>query len=240
MNHVHSSHGWLRSRFFFAVAAVSAVAIGLFAARHLTDEPWAGPRLHLNLALAWVPYLCSLLLVVIHQRAPENRVAWWALFAVWLAFFPNAPYMVTDWLYLPNFREELWYSIGIFGTFSLAGLLLAVTSLYLVHTLLRVRLGSVVSWAMVFLVLLLSGLGVFLGRFVRLNSWDLVTDPATALAGLTEKLGDPADRASSLYFSLGFALLLAMCYAVFFSLRNAPHSREELMGWGHRIPAAPP
>jgi uncharacterized membrane protein len=240
MAYAHSLHGWLRSRFFFAVTAVSALSMALFGSWHLTDEPWAGPRLHLNLALAWAPYLCSLLLVALHQQAPKSRVVWWVVFAVWLAFFPNAPYLVTDWLYLSNFREDLWYSIGIFGTISSAGLLLSVTSLYLVHTLMRVRLSPVVSEPMVFLVLLLSGLGVFLGRFVRLNSWDLVTDPRAVLTALAEQPGDPAYHANSLYFSLGVALLLGLCYAVFVSLRYAPRSREELRGWGHETPHRPP
>jgi uncharacterized membrane protein len=85
------------------------------------------------LFLAWIPYLCSLGLVVLSRRTPDASVLWWGLFAVWLAFFPNAPYLITDWLYLPYFQTELWYSICLFMTFSLSGLLLTVISLYLVH-----------------------------------------------------------------------------------------------------------
>jgi uncharacterized membrane protein len=232
MSHAPAPHPWLQSRLIFSVTSVSALAIALLACWHSTGIPWDGPRLHLNLALAWVPYLCSLGLVWLEQEAPQHKAAWWLLFAVWLAFFPNAPYLVTDLLYLPQFQEKLWYSIGMFLTFSMAGLLLSMVSLYLVHSMLRVRLPAGLPGAIVLLVLLLSGLGVFLGRFVRLNSWDLLTNPRDVLADLMTKLNDPSYHADPFYFSLGFALLLGVCYGVFVSVRNAPRSREEIWAWG--------
>lgn len=226
-------HHSLRSHFVPPVAAVSGLAVVLFGGWQWTGEPWDGPHLLWNLALAWVPYLASLGLVVLGRRAPGAVAAWWGLFLVWLVFFPNAPYLVTDWLYLPHFRAELWYSIGLFLTFSLAGLLLSVTSLYLVHTLLRQRMGQIETGAILALVFLLSGLGVFLGRFLRLNSWDVVTRPGTVLDELTQHLGDPAHDGKPLCFSLGFAVLLGVCYFVFLSMRQAPRSWEEGQVWGH-------
>ena len=86
------------------------------------------------------------------------------LLGLWLAFFPNAPYLVTEWLHLSRLHEELWFSIAIFTAFSLCGLQLTATSLYLVHTQVRVRHGSSVGWVFVISVLLLSGLGVYLGK----------------------------------------------------------------------------
>jgi len=85
----------------------------------------------------------------------------------------------------------------------------------------------------------LSGLGVFMGRFLRLNSWDLVTRPGKIIDDLATRVHDPAAQVNPLAFSLGFALLLAVCYWVFQSIRHAPHSREEQQAWvGHarRLP----
>ena len=232
MSHSPSPLRWLRSRFFFPVAGVSILAMTWFVGWHFRGEPWNGPRLPWNLTLAWVPYLCSLGLVWLHQHAPHRRGLWWGLFVVWFAFFPNAPYLVTDWLYLPNFHEDLWYSIGLFLTFSISGLLLSLASLYLVHTLLRTRGGVIETWLVVGLVCLLSGVGVFLGRFVRLNTWDLVTRPGAILEDTLKYVRDPAPHARPLYFSLGFAVLLAVCYFAFVSVRRAPRSREEERAWG--------
>jgi uncharacterized membrane protein len=228
-----SLHYWLRTHFFYPLVAISLLAIAMFLGWRLTGQPWGGPRLLLNLGLAWCPYILSLGLAQLWRHLPQARTAWWILFAVWLAFFPNAAYLITDWLYLPHFRTELWYSIGLFMTFSLCGILLSVTSLYLVHTMLRARMGPVESGTIVGVALLLSGLGVYLGRFVRLNSWDLVTAPRKVLDDVTEHLSNPAYDANPLYFTLGFALLLAVMYGVFVSLRNAPRSHTEIAAWEH-------
>jgi uncharacterized membrane protein len=218
---------WLRSRFFVPIVVGSIVSLALYAGWHLAGIPWHGPRSWLNLALAWVAYLLSLALVRFEQTSPNSRAAWWGLFLVWLGFFPNAPYLVTDLLYLPKFPSELWLSIGLFLCFSLAGLLISVSSLYLVHTNLRERLGTTMAGAAVCIVILLSGVGVFLGRFLRLNTWDLVTNPEKILKDMETGLRNPANHTDPLYFSLGFAGLLGLCYLVFRAIRNGPRSREE-------------
>jgi uncharacterized membrane protein len=157
---------------------------------------------------------------------------------VWLAFFPNAPYLITDWMYLDDNRlaEHLWYSIALFTTFATCGVLLAVISLYLMHTLIRARFGAVTGWLLVLVAIGLSGLGVYLGRFLRLNSWDLLTKPTTVLDALRTTLNDPHDQTSALKFTGMFALLLLVNYYVFRSIRLAPRSREEVAHEGELSP----
>jgi uncharacterized membrane protein len=218
---------WLRSRFFFPLAAISVFAVGMRAGWAALGEPWLGPRLLLNLALAWVPYLLSLSLVALSQRRETRPLAWWSALALWAIFFPNAPYLITDWLYLPSFADELWYSIGLFMAFSLSGLLLSIISLYLVHGALRIRWGRVEAGLAIGVMFILSGVGIFLGRFLRLNSWDLFTNPKKVVDELAMRASRPEAHVNPLAFSLGFALLLAVCYGVFAAIRNAPRSREE-------------
>jgi uncharacterized membrane protein len=220
---------WLSARFFFPLLLVSVLALSLFAGWHLFHEAWDGPRLWLNLGLAWVPYLCSLWAVAAAERRPQALGPVLLPSLVWLAFFPNAPYLITDWMYLPDqtLDVHLWYSIALFTTFSTCGLLLAVVSLYLMHTLMRARFGAWEGWTVVILAISLSGLGVYLGRFLRLNSWDLVTEPAAVLDTVAAGLRDPEKQASPVRFTLMFALLLFVNYYVFLSIRLAPRSREE-------------
>jgi uncharacterized membrane protein len=226
----HSPFGWrhwLSARFFFPVAAASLLALAFFAEWHLAIGPWTGPRLELNLALAWAPYLFALWAVWAGERRPEAATPIASPGLLWLAFFPNAPYLVTDWLYLEGLGDHLWFSIGLFMTFSLCGLLLAVVSLYLMHTLVRVKLGRVAGWVTVALAVGLAGLGVYMGRFLRLNSWELATDPQAVLHDVRTRLGDPHFHATPLGFTIGFAAMLACGYYVFLSVRRAPRSREE-------------
>jgi uncharacterized membrane protein len=221
-------HSWLASRFFAPLALCSALGLALYAGWDVVARrPWDGPRLHLNLTLAWVPYVCALWAVAVFQRYPHARGRLGLLGLLWLAFFPNAPYLVTDWLYLPGWTAELWYSIILLTTFSMCGLLLSVVSLYLMHNLVRVAYGPVEGWCAVGLAIGLSGLGVYLGRFLRLNSWDLVTDPGAVFRDVRDRLHEHARDPSPVGFTAMFAVLLLVFYLVFRSIRLAPRSREE-------------
>jgi uncharacterized membrane protein len=222
---------WLAPRFFYPLLAISLLALALYAGWLQTTEEWTGPRLCLNLGLAWVPYLCSLALVALEQWAPRRTLPRLALFGLWLAFFPNASYLVTEWLYLPGLHEELWFSIAMFTTFSLCGLQLSATSLYLVHTQVRMRRGPVVGWVFTVVALLLSGLGVYLGRFVRLNSWDFVTRPITVLNDVLVLFNEPEKQVTPLAFSLAFTAFLLVYYIVFLWFRHTPWSLEEETAW---------
>jgi uncharacterized membrane protein len=224
----HPHHGWLRSRFFGPLALASLLGLALFAGWDAaTARPWNGPRLHLNLTLAWVPYVCALWAVAVHQRARHARLRLWLLGLCWLAFFPNAPYLITDWLYLPGWTAELWYSIVLLTTFSMCGVLLSVVSLYLMHELVRVRRGAVEGWCVAGTAILLGGLGVYLGRFLRLNSWQLVTAPGQVWRDVTTLLHEHAEHPSPVGFTIVFDVLLLVFYLVFRAIRLAPRSREE-------------
>ena len=234
MNHQQARTGWFAQRFFYPLAAISLLSLALMATWYFTMEEWPGPRLYVNLGLAWIPYLCSLSLVALEQRVPHWRLLRFMLLGLWLAFFPNAPYLVTEWLHLSRLHEELWFSIAIFTAFSLCGLQLTATSLYLVHTQVRVRRGSGVGWVFVIGVLLLSGLGVYLGRFLRLNSWDLLTQPITVLSDTQKMFDEPATQITPAAFSLAFAIFLLVYYIVFLWFRHAPWSEEEETAWQSR------
>jgi uncharacterized membrane protein len=234
MNHRQTITSWLARRFFYPLLAISLLALGLMAAWYFTMEEWPGPRLFSNLGLAWIPYLCSLSLVALKQRSRRRRLPRFALFGLWIAFFPNAPYLVTEWLYLPRLHEELWFSIAIFAAFSLCGLQLTAASLYLVHTQVRIRHGRGVGWAFVIIAMLLSGLGVYLGRFLRLNSWDLVVRPITVLNDTVRMFEEPERQIAPAAFCVVFTTFLLLYYIVFLQFRHAPWSEEEETAWRSR------
>jgi uncharacterized membrane protein len=217
---------WLTARFFFALLLISAVALAFFFGWHARFDDWPGPRLHLNLALAWVPYLCSLWAVASVERGTGSLRPMLIPGVVWLVFFPNAPYLITDWLYVEHLSDHIWYSIAMFTVFSTAGLLLAIVSLYLMHTLVRVHLGRAAGCLVVGLAIGLSGLGVYLGRFLRLNSWDLITRPGAVIDDLAH-LSAQENHAGPVSFTIMFTSLLLVGYLVFLSVRRAPRSREE-------------
>jgi len=180
----------------FALVAVSLLAIALWLARSAI----AGPRFNFlfwNLFLAWVPWLLTLPLARV--RTP---LLFWSLLAGWLAFFPNAPYLVTDLVHLKA-RPPVPHAFDVLflATFAQAGCLLGWDSLARVHLALKERGGDRLAWAFVIASVLLCGVGVFLGRFERLNSWELVTNPLEVARTTIEVLQTQKARLYSLAFA---------------------------------------
>src|SRR4051812_18901315 len=192
---------WLAARFFPPLVLPTLLAVGMYAGWHALYGEWHGPRLHLNLFLAWTPYLFALWASAAPDRQPAGGWRIRLPGVLWLLFFPNPPYLITDWLYLPGLTTELWYSIGLLTIFSTCGVLLTVVSLYLMHRLVRVRRGAVEGWVAVVGAVLLSGVGVYLGRFLRLNSWDVFTDPLGVLEHIKVRLPEQARDVRPLGFT---------------------------------------
>ncbi len=174
-----------------------------------------------NLFLAWVPYLFSLLAAVLHQNQPKQ---WWKLLVpglIWLVFFPNAPYLVTDFLHLEKRPYvPIWYDILMLASFSWTGIFLAITSLRTMQVIIKAYLGLIVSWFFVGFALALGGLGIYLGRFERWNSWDLLFHPKAILADIARRLINPLDNLGFFGFTILFTALLIICYWMFVSLRH--------------------
>ena len=171
-----------------------------------------------NLFLAWIPLLLALL---IYDRYRDGarliRLAPWAV--LWLLFLPNAPYTLTDFIHLaPGRAAPLWFDGAELSAFAWTGLLVGFVSVYLVHAVARHRFGPRVAWAGVFVVFALVSAGVYLGRFKRWNSWDLIFKPGRRLAQLYAHLGDPAAVARASLLTLLFAALLTTAYLVFYVL----------------------
>lgn len=220
-------HRWLVPRMFYPLLAASLLALSLLAAEWLRSG-WYGPRLHVNLALAWVPYLAALWAVAMRAWTRWRR---WLLvlpLPVWLAFFPNAPYMITDFMYLSWLGIDSWYQIGIFMAFSLCGLYLAVASLYLVHTLVRGAFGFFAGWVVVWAAITVGGVGIFIGRFLRWNSWEVFTRPGELWDYAHGRLASPEDLIGPLAFSAMFSAMLAVFYFMFLAVRRSAASPEEL------------
>jgi uncharacterized membrane protein len=175
-----------------------------------------------NLVLAWVPLVVSLAIVRRHGpgRRP-SRAGSLALGAVWLAFFPNAPYLVTDLIHLraQGFVLQLYDAMMVFA-FALTGICIAFLSLWLLHRLVERRVGRTAGWAFVAAVAGLSGFGVFLGRFPRWNSWDLVTRPGELFVTLAVNAQDPFAHPRAIGVTLMMAALFSIAYLMFFVLTS--------------------
>jgi uncharacterized membrane protein len=172
-----------------------------------------------NLVLAWVPVGLSLLLA----RPRASGLVTGALGAAWLAFFPNAPYMVTDLVHLrARSPVPLWFDALLMFAFALTGLGLGFVSLQEVHRLVERRRGARLGWLFVAVVAVLTGLGIYLGRFLRWNSWDLLTRPAELAGAVAGWLIEPASHLRSAAVALFFGGSFGLAYLLMRGLTRAP------------------
>ncbi len=173
-----------------------------------------------NLFLAAVPYALSLSFerAVEMPCAPNRRMQAGVIFLLWLFFFPNAPYIVTDFIHLPweYTRSFLfWYDFFLIASFSCAGLLFGMASLFRVHRSLRKILGKLFADGTILVMVFLSGFGVYLGRFLRWNSWDVFVSAEDLFFKSLSYFGDPALFRSALFLSFLFSIFIGISYGVF-------------------------
>jgi uncharacterized membrane protein len=134
-----------------------------------------------NLFLAWIPYLAALYIV----RSVKKGSAWPMLMPallVWFFFLPNAPYLITDLKHL-HYRPPVpfWYDIVMLFSNAITGLMLGLVAVYEVHESLKHWLSVKKANLAIMGSIALSGFGIWLGRFQRFNSWDVITRPGQLL-----------------------------------------------------------
>jgi len=215
-------HRFLSHRFLYPLMLSSSLAMVLCTGRIFVSGNYDHAFLIWNLILAWIPYLASLWAVWTQQHLPGR---WWLLLppaALWLSFFPNAPYIVTDLAHLTERPPvPLWFDVGMIVVFALAGLFLAVYSLRIMHRLVQSYVGSFMGWLFVLAVLPLGGFGVYLGRFLRWNSWDLILRPKGVLSDVALRLSHPWEHPRTMGVTLLFAAILLVCYLAIGSRETA-------------------
>jgi uncharacterized membrane protein len=167
-----------------------------------------------NLALAWVPLVAALALDDVRSTPLSLQLP---LLVIWFAFFPNAPYLVTDLIHIDPSDHT---AIGLLGDAALvsvapAGLALGFSSLMLVERSVRERFGGRLALTVSVLSLVLASLGIYLGRVVRLNSWDLLTRPRLVGGVLHELVLDPLAHPIAVAATVALAVTLSVLYLRF-------------------------
>lgn len=212
-------HRFLSDNLFYPLGLSTILAVGFYAGRVIWSDEGTFTFLIWNLFLAWMPYLFSLAALVIHRWQPGW---WWAVIppgAMWLLFFPNAPYILTDLIHLRQRTIPIWYDIGLLVTFALTGCFLAIASLRSMQKIISAFVGRMLSWVFVMGTMGLTSFGIYMGRYLRWNSWDLFTDPYPVLRDIYHPIRYPFSNKETIAFSIMFAAILFVFYLTFNWLR---------------------
>ncbi len=214
----HSIHHWFYEATFLAFLTLFCLCISV--GRDLFARSVSRLWLNWNLFLAFVPWCVSSMLVL-HKGLWRRK--WMVMFAllIWLAFFPNAPYILTDLMHLRSSNEEsLWFDLLMFLSFAWTGLLYGFFSLWDIEEILRSWMGSACVTVFSMFLLFLTGFGVYLGRYLRWNTWDLVTSPQRLLNDIGDRLLDPFSHPTTWGMTIFMGVFLNILYFSFRLLRN--------------------
>lgn len=199
----------------FALFSASAAAVGMVVVRYFYSGEIAFRFIPWNLLLAWLPLVFALLAYQFSHR-PLFVLAFGV---AWLLFLPNAPYIITDFIHLrARHNVPLWYDLIILFSASLTGLLLGFTSLYLMQRLVSRLLGAGLSWLFVTAALALTSVGIYVGRFLRWNSWDIFFNPLRLGSDIMAVATDPHLRLQIVVMTFSFMVLFLLAYVIMFSL----------------------
>src|SRR5437867_7045341 len=169
-----------------------------------------------NLMLAWVPFALALAAYDRARRRLDAGVA--ALALLWLLFFPNAPYVLTDFVHLRrDAPAPVWYDALMLSAFAWTALLLGFASLYLMQSIARRVVGFAWSWVGVAGALALASFGVYVGRFVRFNSWDALVRPRRVAHVIANQLENPLSHPRMIAVLIVLTGFLLVGYAVVYS-----------------------
>jgi uncharacterized membrane protein len=164
-----------------------------------------------NLALAGVPlFLSTVMRIAAHWRAHWTMQV--GLFSLWLLFLPNAPYILTDIIHLGrSTHAPVWYDLALLLSCSGTGLLLGYLSLIDVQGIVVRRFGPALGWMFALVSLVLSGFAIYLGRFLRWNSWDVLFEP-TRVFHILGGMMQPWAHARAIAVTVIFGAILTLGY----------------------------
>lgn len=209
------------------VALLMIWSSGLCLLRMYLGTDWLATGMLWNLFLAFVPLLWSAAFRSALGRGQRVMAAAW--FTLWLLFLPNAPYMLTDLIHLGSRRNVAeWYILAMLLSCAGTGMLLAYLSLHDVETALAQRFGARAAWSVATVSLMFSAFGIYLGRYLRWNSWDALRHPLQLLDTIAGQFIDPGQHPHPFDVTLVYGLGLIIGYVALrvlaLSMRTGGHA----------------
>lgn len=165
-----------------------------------------------NLFLAYIPYCLSGWLAHTSSWAAYPR-KFGIVFIAWILFIPNSFYILTDLFHLGGHPgAPLWYDLVLIISFAWNGLMLGILSVRQMEKLVELYLPRKTQWCFLYPVMLLNALGIYIGRYLRFNSWDIITNPFGLVADIAQLILHPLRYSGAWAMVICFAALMTIVY----------------------------
>ncbi|AEF80696.1 DUF1361 domain-containing protein [Leadbettera azotonutricia] len=176
--------------------------------------------LNWNLFLAFVPWALTSV-AVMKTNIQHSKITIGTIMLFWLIFFPNAPYIFTDLFHLrqtPSIPD--WFDLILILSFAWTGLLFGILSLWDIEGILSRKIKWVYIKIISTLLLFAGSFGVYLGRYLRWNSWDIITRPFKVLNDIGARFINPFEHQTTWGMTIFMGLFLNIIYWSFYIIRK--------------------
>jgi len=169
--------------------------------------------LNWNLFLAWIPLLLSSFILAFNIR---SKISLMAIIIVWILFFPNSPYILTDLFHLRARNAiPIWYDLIVILSYAWTGLICGFISLKDIEKRLSDYGNRNITNGVIVFFLFMSSFGVYLGRFLRWNSWDVLNNPFGLFSDIVVRLIYPMEYTKTWGVTVLMGLMLNFMYFTF-------------------------
>lgn len=176
-----------------------------------------------NLFLAFVPYFLSYTLTLRPAWIP-NKWKFTAMATAWLLFIPNSFYMLTDLFHLyDGHNVPRWYDLLLIFCFAWNAMLMGILSVRHMEKIILAKWVYTPGWLFVYPVMLLNAIGIYIGRFMRYNTWDIVSNPFNLLAESIDIMLHPFQYKNAWAMVAIFSFFLGMIYMTLKKLSKSFH-----------------
>lgn len=166
--------------------------------------------LNWNLFLAIIPFLISSYL---KNKKNQSKLIILLMISIWILFFPNAPYILTDLFHLKNRTSApIWFDLILILSFAWTGITFGFLSLRHIESMIKPYLSSFQKNAIIVFFLFLSSFGIYLGRFLRWNSWHIINKPILILSDISNRIIYPIEHPRTWGVTILMGILLNIMY----------------------------
>ena len=203
-----------RLEFTLLLMASCFLSFGLIVLRVMATGKLQFIFLIWNLFLAFIPFFIANWLYLFRDRF--NKITVIPMVAMWLLFFPNAPYIITDIIHLhPSKDFGYWYNLVIVISCVWNALVMGLLSLNDIQNVLTEKFGKLTAWIVSISSVFLGAFGIYLGRILRWNSWDLFFDTKCLVYDITDRIINPMSHGRTLGITLFYGMFLLIVYLFF-------------------------
>ena len=171
--------------------------------------------LNWNLFLAFVPWAVTSV-TILKPKLQTYRITIFILLSIWLLFFPNAPYILTDLFHL-RLKSAMpkWFDLILILSFAWTGLVFGFLSLWDIEKILSKSMNRIWMSLISVCLLFIGSFGIYLGRYLRWNSWDIINEPFHLIYDITDRLVNPFDHPRTWGVTIFMGIFLNIIYWTF-------------------------